>query len=113
MYYHHLQHPLQVQVVDSMCSVEGKEGDLSPLQPAPILAGTHIDLLHPDIKFCSEDCKEMILPQLVEELADKRYAKHLVEGINTTLEQFISNKCRDEGSRTAKEYCQKSCSITK
>ncbi|XP_065895596.1 uncharacterized protein [Dysidea avara] len=91
-----------LQVVDSMCSVEGKKGDLSPLQPAVILAGTHIDLLHPDIKIAWKIAKEMILPQLIEELSDKHYAQHLVgmdEGIEAALEQFcffISNKCRDE-----------------
>ena len=91
-----------LQVVDSMCSVEGREGDLSPLQPAVILAGTHIDLLDPDIKVARKIVKKMILPQLKEELSDKRYAQHLVgmgEGIEAALEQFcffVSNKCRDE-----------------
>ena len=91
-----------LQVVDSMCSVEGREGDLSPLQPPVILAGTHIDLLHPDIKVARKIAKEIIIPQLVEELSDKCYARHLVgmgEGIEAALEQFcffVSNKCRDE-----------------
>ena len=91
-----------LQVVDSMCSVEGREGDLSPLQPPVILAGTHIDLLHPDIKVARKIAKEMVIPQLVEELSNKHYARHLVgmgEGIEAALEQFcffVSNKCRDE-----------------
>jgi len=91
-----------LQVVDSMCSVEGTEVDLSPLQPPVIIAGTHIDKLHPDIKIARKIAKEMILPQLIEELADKPYAQHLVgmgEGIEAALKQFcffISNKCRDE-----------------
>ena len=91
-----------LQVVDSMCSVEGREGDLSPLQPAVILAGTHIDLLNPDIKVARKITKEMSLPLLEKELIGKRYAQHLVgmgEGIEAALEQFcffVSNKCRDE-----------------
>ena len=73
-----------LQVVDSVCSVEGREGDLSPLQPTVILAGTHIDLLHPDIKVARKIAKELILPTLIEELSDKPYAQHLAgmgEGI--------------------------------
>jgi len=91
-----------LQVIDSVCSVEGREGDLSPLQPTVILAGTHIDLLHPDIKVARKIAKESILPKLIEELSDRPYAKHLAgmnEGIEAALEQFcffLSNKCRDE-----------------
>ncbi|XP_065887012.1 uncharacterized protein [Dysidea avara] len=91
-----------LQVVDSICSVQGREGDLSPLQPAVILAGTHIDLLHHDIKVARKIAKETILFQLIEELSDKQYAHHLVgmgEGIEAALEQFcffVSNKCKDE-----------------
>jgi len=91
-----------LQVIDSMCSVEGTEVDLSPLQPPVILAGTHIDKLHCDIKIARKIAKEIILSQLIEELADKPYAQHLVgmgEGIEAALEKFcffISNKCRDE-----------------
>jgi len=91
-----------LQVVDSMCSVEGREGDLSPLQPAVILAGTHIDLLHHKIKVARKIAKKTILPLLIEALSDKHYAQHLVgmsEGIEDALEQFcffVSNKCRDE-----------------
>ena len=91
-----------LQVVDSVCSVEGREGDLSPLQPTVILAGTHIDLLHPDIKVAWKIAKELILPTLIEQLSDKPYAKHLAgmnESIEAALEQFcffLSNKCRDE-----------------
>ena len=57
-----------------MCSVKGTKEDLSPLQPIPILAGTHIDKLYPDIKVARKIAKEMILPQLIEELSDKPYA---------------------------------------
>jgi len=91
-----------LQVVDSMCSVEGIEADLSPLQPPVILAGTHIDKLHPDIKIARKVAKEITIPQLIEELADKPYAQHLIgmgEGIESALNQFcffISNKCRDK-----------------
>ncbi|XP_065914951.1 uncharacterized protein [Dysidea avara] len=91
-----------LQVVDSMCSVKGHKGDLSPVQPTAILAGTHIDKLHPDIDVARKISKEMILPQLIEELSDKPYAQHLAgmaEGIEAALEQycfFISNKCRDK-----------------
>jgi len=91
-----------LQVVDSVCSVEGREGDLSPLQPIVIQVGTHIDLLHPDIKVARKIAKQIILPKLIEELSDKPYAKHLAgmnEGIEAALEQycfFVSNKCRDE-----------------
>ena len=91
-----------LQVVDSVCTVEGREGDMSPLQPTVILAGTHIDLLHPDIKIARKIAKEVILPALIEELSDKPYAQHLAgmgEGIEVALEQFcffLSNKCRDE-----------------
>ena len=106
-----------LQVVDSVCSVENRQlfdlmgkrlltqssvEVMSPLQPAVILAGTHIDLLHPDIKVARKIAKEKILPQLIEELSNKHYAQHLVgmgEGIEVALEQFcffVSNKYRDE-----------------
>ena len=90
-----------LQVVDSVCSVKGTIVDLSPVQPTA-LAGTHIDKLHSDIKVAQKIAKEMILPQLIEELSDKPYAQHLAgmaEGIEAALEEycfFISNKCRDE-----------------
>ena len=89
-----------LQVVDSMCS--GTEEDLSPLQPTAILAGTHSDKLHSDIKIARKIAKEMIPLQLIEELSDKPYAQHLAgmaECIEAALEEncfFISNKCRDE-----------------
>ena len=91
-----------LQVVDSMCSVEGSEGDLSPLLPTALLAGTHIDKLHPDIKEARKIAKKMILPLLVKELSKKSYARHLAgsgKGLMAALEQFcffISNKFRDE-----------------
>ena len=91
-----------LQVVDSMCSVEGSEGDLSPLLPTALLAGTHIDKLHPDIKEARKIAKKMILPLLVKELSKKPYAQHLAgskKGLMAALEQFcffISSKFRDE-----------------
>ena len=47
-----------LQVVDSMCSVKGKV----------LLAGTHIDKIHPDIKKACKIAKDSILPQLEKEL---------------------------------------------
>ena len=91
-----------LQVVDSMCSVEGSEGDLSPLLPTALLAGTHIDKLHSDIKEARKIAKKMILPLLVKELSKKSYAQHLAgsgKGLMAALEQFcffVSNKVRDE-----------------
>ena len=81
-----------LQVVDSMCSVKGKV----------LLAGTHIDKIHPDIKKAHEIAKDRILPQLELELCNKPYAPCLFgysEGLSSALEQccyFVSNKCRDE-----------------
>ena len=91
-----------LQVVDSMCSVEGSEGDLSPLLPTALLAGTHIDKLHPDIKEAHKIAKKKILPVLEKELREKPYARHLAgskKGLMAALEQFcffISNKVKDE-----------------
>ena len=91
-----------LQVVDSMCSVEGSEGDLSPLLPTALLAGTHIDKLHPNIKEARKIAKKKILPVLEKELCEKPYAQHLAgskKGLMAALEEFcffISNKVRDE-----------------
>ena len=91
-----------LQVVDSMCSVEGSEVDLSPLLPTALLAGTHIDKLHPDIKEARKIAKKKILPVLEKELRKKPYAQHLAgskKGLMGALEEFcffISNKIRDE-----------------
>ena len=91
-----------LQVVDSMCSVEGGEGDLSPLLPTALLAGTHIDKLHPDIKEARKIAKKKILPLLEKALYGKPCAQHLAgsgKGLMAALEQFcffISNKFRDE-----------------
>ena len=91
-----------LQVVDSMCSVEGGEGDLSPLLPTALLAGTHIDKLHPNIKEARKIAKKKILPLLEKELSEKSYARHLAgsgKGLMAALEQFcffVSNKFRDE-----------------
>ena len=81
-----------LQVVDSMCSV--KENVL--------LAGTHIDKIHRNIKRAREIAKEKILLQLEQELCKKPYAHCLFgysRGIASALQQccyFVSNKCRDE-----------------
>ena len=81
-----------LQVVDSMCSVKGKV----------LLAGTHIDKIHPDIKKARKIAKERILPQLVKELRGKPYARCLFGysgDLLSALQQccyFVSNKCRDE-----------------
>ena len=81
-----------LQVVDSMCSVKGKV----------LLAGTHIDKIHPDIKKARKIAKERVLPQLAKELREKPYARCLFGysgGLLSALQQccyFVSNKCRDE-----------------
>ena len=81
-----------LQVVDSNCSVKGKV----------LLAGTHIDKIHPNIKKARKIAKKRILPQLEKELRGKPYARCLFGysgGLRSALEQccyFVSNKCRDE-----------------
>ena len=81
-----------LQVVDSMCSVKGKV----------LLAGTHIDKIHPDIQEARKIAKKRIVPQLRKQLCGKLYAQCLFgysEGLSSALEQccfFVSNKCRDE-----------------
>ena len=91
-----------LQVVDSMCSVKGSDEDHSPLLPTALLAGTHIDKLHDDIKEARKIAKKAILPVLEEELLGKPYTRHLAgikDGIKSALENFcffLSNKCRDE-----------------
>ena len=91
-----------LQVVNSMCSVKGSEEDHSILLPTALLAGTHIDKLHQDIKEARKIAKNLILPQLEKELLKKPYVQHLAgikKGIKSALENFcffVSNKCRDE-----------------
>ena len=109
-----------LQVVDSMCSVEGSEDDLSPLLPTALLAGTHIDKLHPDIKEARKIAKKMILPVLEKELCGKQYARHLAgskKGLMAALEQFcffISNKVRDgEIERLKKSTVKAAASLRK
>ena len=81
-----------LQVVDSMCSVKGKV----------LLAGTHIDKIHVDIKKARKVAKDKILLQLEQELCRKPYAQCLFGysgGLLSALEQccyFVSNKCRDK-----------------
>ena len=106
-----------LQVVDSMCSVEGGEGDLSPLLPTALLAGTHIDKLHPDIKEARKIAKKKILPVLEKELSEKLYARHLAgsgKGLMAALEQFcffISNKFRDEEIERLKNSAVKAATL--
>ena len=91
-----------LQVVDSMCSIKGSDADYSPLLPTALLAGTHIDKLHDDIKEARKIAKKIILPVLEKELLGKPYVRHLAgmeNGIKSALEKFcffLSNKCRDE-----------------
>ena len=91
-----------LKVVESMCSVKGNKDDLSPILPTALLAGTHIDYLHHDIKQARKIAKERILPQLEEELFKKPYNQHIAgisNGIKAALEEFcffVSNKYRDE-----------------
>jgi len=91
-----------LQVIDAMCSIKGGDEDLSPLLPTALLAGTHIDKLHRNIKKARKIAKKMILPVLEKELRGKPYAQHLAgirRGLVAALEHycfFISNKFRDE-----------------
>lgn len=91
-----------LQVVNSMCAIKGGDGDQSRLLPTALLAGTHIDKLHPDVKVARKIAKDIILPMLEKELFGKPYTQHLAgikNGIKAALELccfFVSNKCRDE-----------------
>ncbi|XP_065901124.1 cyclic GMP-binding protein C-like isoform X2 [Dysidea avara] len=73
-----------------------------PQGPMALLAGTHIDLLHCDIKEARKLAQEKILPQLERELRNKPYLKQLIgkeNGIMAYLEKycfFVSNKIPDE-----------------
>ena len=95
-----------LQVVDSMCSVKEKV----------LLAGTHIDKIHPDIKKARQIAKNRILPQLEKQLHRKPYAHYLFgysEGLLSALEQccfFVSNKCRDEEIEQLKSTLVKAAS---
>ena len=109
-----------LQVVDSMCSMEGSDDNLSPLLPTALLAGTHIDKLHPDIKMARKIAKQKILPILEKELREKPYVQHLAgskKSIKFALENyclFISNKCRDKELERLKTIVVKSaCSLKK
>ena len=69
-----------LQVVDSMCSVKGKV----------LLAGTHIDKIHRNIKQARKIAKQRIFPQLKKELCRKSYAQYLFGysgGLLSALEQ--------------------------
>ena len=81
-----------LQVVDSMCSMKGKV----------LSAGTHIDMIHRNIRRARKIAKDRILPQLEIELRGKPYVQCLFgysKGLWSALEQccfFISNKYWDE-----------------
>ena len=98
-----------LQVVDSMCSVKEKV----------LLAGTHIDKIHSDIKKARKIAKNRILPKLEEQLRGKPYAQCLFgysEGLLSALEQscfFVSNKCRDEEIEHLKNTTVKAASSLK
>ena len=73
-----------------------------PQGPMALLAGTHIDLLHHDIKKARRLAKAKLLPQLEKELHKKPYLKQLIgkeESIVAYLQKycfFVSNKIPDE-----------------
>ena len=81
-----------LQSISSVCSV--KENVL--------LVGTHIDMLHLDLKEAREIARRRVLPELFKELCGKPYTKHIAgigEGLESALKQscfFVSNKYRDE-----------------
>ena len=96
-----------LQVVDSICSVKGKV----------LLAGTHIDKIHHNIKKAHKIAKERVLPQLEKELRGKPYARCLFGysgGLLSALEQccyFVSNKCRNEEIEHLKNSAIKAASL--
>ena len=109
-----------MQVVDSMCSMKGSEEDLSPLLLTALLAGTHIDLLNPNIKEARKIVKQKLLPILEKELQGKTYVQHLAgskKGIKYALENFcffVSNKRRDkEMERLKRIVVRSACSLRK
>ena len=73
-----------------------------PQGPMALLAGTHIDLLHHDIKEARMLAKTKLLPQLEKELRKKPYLKQLIgneKDIMAYLKKycfFVSNKIPDE-----------------
>ena len=81
-----------LQVVNSVCSVKGNV----------LLAGTHIDRLHHDLKEARKIASNKILPVLEDELFEVPYAKHIAgidKGLEIALKQscfFVSNKYPDE-----------------
>jgi len=104
-----------LKVVDSACSVEGENGHL---QPTAIMAGTHIDKVHPDLEVARKIAKDRILPQLEKELLKKRYARHLAgfvknaRGLKNALEKFcffIRNKNHDEEIERLKYTAIEAC----
>ncbi|XP_065902871.1 uncharacterized protein [Dysidea avara] len=79
-----------------------RPGNKSSQEPMALLAGTHIDLLHHDIKEARKMAKKKLLPQLEIELRNKPFLKQLIgneTGIMAYLDKycfFVSNKYRDE-----------------
>ena len=88
-----------LQVMDCMCSVKGSNEDHSPLPPTALLAGTHIDKLHPNIKKTQKIAKTMILPILekIEETICTSFGwnKKWYQGCTLHLNS-IGNKVYDE-----------------
>ena len=91
-----------LQLLDSVCSVRGGKDDMSPLLPTAVLAGTHIDKLHPDIKVARKIAKDKHLSFLEAQLVGKTYAQHIAgckKNLQTAIVKFcffVSNKYRDE-----------------
>ena len=92
-----------LQIMDCMRSVKGSNEDHSPLPPTALLAGTHIDKLHPNIKKAQKIAKTMILP-ILENIGETTcmsfsWNKKMVSRLHFALEKycfFISNKVCDE-----------------
>ena len=64
----------------------------NPQGPMALLAGTHIDLLHPDIKEARKLAKKKLLPQLEKELRKKPYLKQL-KGNEKSIMAYLQNYC--------------------
>ena len=81
-----------LQVIYSICSVKGNV----------LLVGTHLDMIHPDLKKAHTIAKNTILRPLKEALLEKPYIKCLFgyhNGLDSALEQccfFLSNKFPNE-----------------
>jgi len=104
-----------LKVVDCVCS-EREDGHI---QPTVLLAGTHIDKLHPDLEVARKIAAEKIFPQLEKELFGKHYARHLVgyeNGLSNALKHccfFISNKIHDKEVEHLKNTAIKAVGLLK